>query len=251
MEDLQTVFVVGHRGYKSAYPENTLLSFKKAIELGCDVIEFDLRLSKDNVLMIVHDETVDRTTNGSGPVCDFTLSELRQLDAGGSFDKVFEGLRIPTLEELCELLKDYPDVLLNVEIKKGYRTQEAADMAVAMLREYGYLSRCVFTSFDATIVSHIHDTYGLKTQGFPEERMKDFVPGPNGTYSKMWAIGISLGQLTSEQVQKFRSMGLLVGSFCPDTEDQVRFALEAGVNRITCNNPLPALQVLQRHQTEK
>lgn len=249
LEEPNALFVVGHRGYKAAYPENTLLSFRKAIELGVDVLEFDLRFSRDKALMIIHDDKVDRTTDGSGRVCDLTVAELRRLDAGGWFDKVYEGLKIPTLEELCELLAAYPDVLLNVEIKPGFHAREAADAAIALLGRYGYLPRCWFTSFDADVVAHVHDTYpSLKTQGFPEEKMTHFVPGENGTYSKMWAIGIGIDQLTPERVRQFRSRGLLVGSFCPDTEEQVGHALRCGVNRITCNDPLPALRVKRQLQ---
>jgi glycerophosphoryl diester phosphodiesterase len=250
LEDMNTFFVVGHRGYKAAYPENTLLSFRKAIELGIDVIEFDLRLSKDGVLMVIHDVRVDRTTNGSGNVSDLTHAELKQLDAGGWFDKVFEGLKVPTFEELCEMLAAYPDILLNVEIKPDARAIEATDAAIAMLKKYGYQQRCVLTSFDAKVVAHVHDTSQLKAQGFPGEKMLNFVPGEDGTYSKMWGIGIALDQLTSEGVQKFRNMGLYIGSYCPDKEEQVRYVISCGINRVTVNNPLPALEVRQQIRSQ-
>lgn len=89
--------VAGHRGFKATYPENTLLALEKALDLGVAMLEFDLRLSKDNVVVVLHDKTVDRTTNGSGFVGDFTLDQLKQLDAGSWFDESFRGLRIPTL----------------------------------------------------------------------------------------------------------------------------------------------------------
>ncbi|UUZ82261.1 hypothetical protein LJK88_49015 [Paenibacillus sp. P26] len=190
--------VAGHRGYKSAYPENTLLSFQKALELGVDMLEFDLRFSKDKAVVVIHDETVDRTTNGSGKVSDFDLEELKRLDAGGWFGPVFEGLKIPTLRELCSLLEAYPKVLLNVEIKPQEEATAVADQAIAILEEYGFLSRCVFTSFDADVIAHIHDTYHLRTQGFPGEVMLNYVPGPEGTLSKMWAVGISMKLLTPQ-----------------------------------------------------
>ncbi|WP_240762159.1 glycerophosphodiester phosphodiesterase family protein [Paenibacillus thalictri] len=249
LANLEKLFVVGHRGYKEKYLENTLLSFQKSLDIGVDVIEFDLRLSRDHQLVIIHDETVDRTTNGSGPVSEYTLHELQQLDAGGWFGSVFAGLKIPTLEQLCELLKNSPDVLLNVEIKPGFQALKAADMAVAELGRHGYLPRCVFTSFDADVVAHIYDTYGLKTQGFPSEKMKNFIPEEHGTYSKMWSVGIAIKDLTPERVKQFRELGLLVGTYCPDSEEQARYAVSCGINRMTCNNPLAALSI--RSELEK
>ncbi|AEK72674.1 glycerophosphoryl diester phosphodiesterase [Thermococcus sp. 4557] len=102
------VFLLGHRGYSARYPENTLLAFKKAVEAGADGIELDVWLTKDGEVVVIHDDTVDRTSNGSGRVKDMTLDELKSLDFGN-------GERIPTLEETFEALPE--DVLINVEIK--------------------------------------------------------------------------------------------------------------------------------------
>ncbi|SFL23032.1 glycerophosphoryl diester phosphodiesterase [Paenibacillus sp. 1_12] len=241
-----SIQIVGHRGYKSAYPENTLLAFQKSLEMGVDVLEFDLRFSKDKVIMVIHDETLERTTNGTGKVSDYTMAELKQLDAGGWLGKPFEGLKIPTFEELCQLFADYSEPLLNVEIKPNEHAKEIADEAIAMLKEYGYLSRCLFTCFDAEIITYIHDTYSLKTQGFPEVSMSNFVSGTDGTYSKMWSIGISMKLLTPALVSEFQEMGLLVGCYCTDNDKQVYYALGCGVTLLTCNDPQPAMNIRQQ-----
>ncbi|PQP86093.1 glycerophosphodiester phosphodiesterase family protein, partial [Paenibacillus sp. AR247] len=89
LQQLQSIVVSGHRGWKSAYPENTLLSFQQALDLGVDMLELDLRMTRDDVVVVIHDAAVDRTTDGSGPVGDYTLEELKRLDAGGWFGKVF------------------------------------------------------------------------------------------------------------------------------------------------------------------
>ncbi|NOU94051.1 glycerophosphodiester phosphodiesterase [Paenibacillus sp. LMG 31456] len=246
LKNNRSIMVVGHRGFKVAYPENTLLAFQKSLEMGVDVLEFDLRFSKDKVIMVIHDETLKRTTNGKGKVSDFTLAELKQLDAGGWFGKAFEGLQIPTLDELCELLAAYPDTLLNVEIKPSVHAKEIADLAIIKLKEYGYLSRCVFTCFDAEIITYIHDTYSLKTQGFPEESMSNFVAGKDGTYSKMWSVGISMKLLTPALVDEFQNRGLVVGCYCTDNEKQVYYALGCGVTLLTCNDPQPAMSIRQQ-----
>lgn len=243
LQNNTSIVVAAHRGWKAAYPENTLLGIKKALELGADMLEFDLRMSKDRVVVVIHDETVDRTTSGTGRVRELTLAELKRLDAGGWFGPEFEGLKIPTFEELCRLLRDFPEVLLNVEIKPSPDARETADQAIAMLKEYGFLPRCVFTSFDAEIVGYIHDVYGLKTQGFPAELMHNFVQGENGTYSKMWAAGISMKLLTPQRVKQFEDMGILAWCYCPDDEKQVHYALGCGTYLMTVNDPLPAMKI--------
>ncbi|MFC0329896.1 glycerophosphodiester phosphodiesterase family protein [Paenibacillus sepulcri] len=240
------IIVAAHRGYKSDYPENTLLAFRKSLELGVDMLEFDLRLSSDKAVMVLHDATVDRTTNGSGKVGGFSLAELKQLDAGSWFDPEFAGLDIPTLAELCELLRSYPDVLLNVEIKSNHDAMEAVDLTVAILKEYGYLERCVFACFDAAVIAYLHDVYKLRTQGFPGTKMSNFVPGDAGTYSKLWAIGIEMGQLTPEIVEEYKHKGLLVWCYCPDNEAQVRHGLACGATLMTCNDPVPAMEILKQ-----
>ena len=171
------------------------------------MLEFDLRLTLDKEVVVIHDATVQRTTSGAGEVRDYTLAELKSLDAGGWFAREFEGLKIPTLAELCELLREYPDVLCNVEIKPSPDAIEAADLAIDVLNRYGYLPRCVFTCFDAEVLTHIHDTHGLKTQGFPGEKMSRFVLGEDGTYSKMWAIGVEMSSLRRSSLPGFRSRG--------------------------------------------
>jgi len=250
LADCPSIVVSGHRGLKVSFPENTLLAFRQALEACVDMLEFDLRLTKDRKLVVIHDETVDRTTNGTGRVGDLTLEELRTLDAGGWFGKPFEGLKIPTFEELCELLAGYPEVLLNVEIKPSGDALEAADRAVETLRAFGDLERCVFTSFDAVVVAHLYDTYGAKTQGFPAESMYNFVSGPGGTYSKMWAAALSMKQLAPQRVEELRAEGLQTWCYCPDTERQVHYALGCGVTVMTCNDPFPAMNLRRKLETD-
>lgn len=242
--------VAAHRGYKSAYPENTLPAFRAALDLGVDMLEFDLHLTRDREVVIIHDDTVDRTTNGTGRVHDHALSELKRLDAGSWFGGSFAGLAIPTLQELCELLREYPDVLLNVEIKKGAYARDTADLAVEMLREQGYLSRCVFTCFDAEVLGYMADRHFVKTQGFPAELMVNFADGEGGTYSRMWAIGIPMDLLEPERAAQYREMGLLPWCYCPDDEEATARAVRSGASLMTCNDPLPAMALRRRLEAQ-
>ncbi len=111
--------VLGHRGYSAKYPENTLLAFKKAIEAGADGIELDVWLTRDGEVVVIHDETVGRTSNGSGRVKEMTLEKLKVLDFG-------DGERIPTLEEVFEAIPE--DTVVNVEIKDIDAVPKAAEI---------------------------------------------------------------------------------------------------------------------------
>jgi glycerophosphoryl diester phosphodiesterase len=136
----------GHRGNPAEHPENTMRSFRSAIAVGCDLIECDVHLSSDGRLVVIHDHTLDRTTNGTGLVHDYTAAELRKLDAG-------DGEKIPLLQEVIELaigkvglvieLKNLPPLYPGLEEK-----------LIAMLRQLGAIQECAVVSFNHAA---IHD----------------------------------------------------------------------------------------------
>ncbi|MCZ2260812.1 glycerophosphodiester phosphodiesterase family protein [Sporosarcina sp. G11-34] len=123
---VQRPIVAAHRGVPSLTPENTMVSFELAYDLGADLIEIDLQQTKDNQLVVIHDATVNRTTNGTGKVSDFTLDEIRQLDAGIKFSEEFAGEKIPTLTEFLQAFKDR-DVILLIEMKANGIEQQVID----------------------------------------------------------------------------------------------------------------------------
>jgi len=129
----------GHRGNPAENPENTMISFRSAIAAGCDLIECDVHLSSDGRLVVIHDHSLERTTNGTGLVRDHTASELRKLDAG-------HGERIPLLQEVVELALGR--VGLVIEIKQiPFQYQGLEDKLLAMLRQLGAISECAVISF--------------------------------------------------------------------------------------------------------
>ena len=110
--------IFAHRGSKGTHPENTLASFREAVLVGSDGIELDVHLTKDGQLVVVHDETVDRTTNGTGEIRNLTLAEIKAMDAGSWFKNDFAGEKIPTLDEVLHLLKELNfNGQLNIELK--------------------------------------------------------------------------------------------------------------------------------------
>ena len=138
---------LGHRGACSLAPENTLAAFAKAREVGANGVEFDVQLSADGELVIIHDHTLERTTDGRGAVATHTLAELKQLDAGRRFDAQFAGERIPTLQEVIDLLGD--PMYLNIELKAGYGQAEALPARVVeCVRRNGCQARVLLSSFE-------------------------------------------------------------------------------------------------------
>jgi glycerophosphoryl diester phosphodiesterase len=138
-----------HRGASGYCPENTMIAFKKAIQLGATGIETDVQMTKDGHLVLIHDESLKRTTTSKkGMVKDFTLSELKQLDAGRWFHSRFRGEAVPTLEELIDLVSG-TSIILNLELKNGivpYPTME--ERVIQYVKLYGMTNRVVISSFN-------------------------------------------------------------------------------------------------------
>ncbi len=253
-ESEKNIMVVGHRGMAALYPENTLISFKAALDAGVDLIEFDVHLTKDGVPVVCHDSNVERTTNGTGEISEMTLDELKRLDAGVKKHVRFAGERIPTLEEVLTLIRSaYYPVLLNVEIKPS--NHEVVDKAVAMLRKFGLDKRSVIACFNAEILRYTKHTYPeMKTQGFPGRHMGNFT---EDTYDCMYGIGIPItwNGCTPEKiradVELARSHGLKRWLFCADTEEAVAKCVEYGCTNVTGNNPLPAIRYLEKSGLRK
>jgi glycerophosphoryl diester phosphodiesterase len=149
--DGDQVLVMAHRGGRGLRPENTLVAFQNAVALGVDVLEMDLHSTSDEVIVVMHDDTVDRTTDGSGPIHDYSLVELRSLDAGyhWSADEGVTtpyrglGIVVPTLEEV---LSGFPGILMNIEIKQSQPSIVAP--VCQLIRDHGMVDRVLVASFD-------------------------------------------------------------------------------------------------------
>lgn len=145
---------IGHRGAAGTAPENTLVSFRRAKELGAQAVEFDLHRTKDGHLVVIHDPTLERTTTGAGLVRELTLAEIRQADAGVKKGDQFRGERVPTLAELIEA---YPDLLF-LELKAGsVHYPGIEEEIVGLLRETGAYSRTQISSFDHHALRRIRE----------------------------------------------------------------------------------------------
>ncbi len=246
------IYVAGHRGLSSRFPENTLPSFQAALEAGLDMIELDVRMTKDDVLVVMHDDTVDRTTDGSGLIRSMTLEQVKALDAGIKFSEKFRGVRVPSLREFMELVKDAPqDFLIDFELKEypvdgnEERAFRTADMVIAMAEEYGYGPRCVFNAFSAELLQYIFEKYNgkYKIHGyFPLHLMGNAKRDP---YDYMYCGCVF--ELTTEAFSEFRAHGVdpWVGASI-NNEEKICQVHALGATLITCNNGDEVLTILRR-----
>lgn len=143
------LFIWAHRGASQVAPENTLAAFRAAELAGADGIELDIHLCRDGVPVVIHDESVDRTTDGSGAVGSYSLRELRKLDAGGWFSPAFSGEAVPTLEEVLSWAEGR--VRLNIEIKSARAGEAVLDQLASFPQ-----ARILVSSFDHGLLEHLH-----------------------------------------------------------------------------------------------
>jgi len=240
---MAAILTEGHRGYSAAYPENTLLSFEKAIELGVDVIEFDVWLSSDKQPVIMHDGDTSRTCGVPGHLRDKTLAEIKTLDPcyREKFGEQFAGqVKVPTLYELLELVKEKkPTLKLGVEIKEY--TEETVDITIAALEKYGFDIRtdCWFYAFNGRIIRYLKEKYNARTMGYPDIQMKEFCG-----YEWYDEIGLSMMFVQSELCAFYRAKGMPMHLYCADNEADVRLCIEQGASLITANAPKDLLRIV-------
>ncbi|MBR7671705.1 glycerophosphodiester phosphodiesterase [Streptomyces daliensis] len=216
-----SLLTVGHRGVMGVEPENTLRSFVRAEREGLDVIELDLHLSKDGALVVMHDADVSRTTDGSGPIGDFTLAELRELDAG-------EGERIPVFEEVVDAV----GAPLQAEIKD----RAAARVLAEVIKERGLHERITVISFHDAALRETREQLpdiplvlvtGKSTPTAPE-RAEALGAG---------MVSCELRRLDAETVERCHAAGIKVISWTVNTEEELARARELRLDGVVTDMP--------------
>ncbi len=235
--------IFGHRGFSGKYPENTMLAFRKAVELGIDGIELDVHFSKDKELVIIHDELIDRTTNGTGLVADYTLKELKEFDASATFTGVYGKNEIPTLREYFELVKDLPNFVTNIELKTGVNEYHGIEKAVLdMINEYNLKDRIIISSFNHFSVLRFKELCPEMKCGFLEESwIVDM-----GAYTKKHGIECVhpiFCNLTDEHYAEMKANGRAVNTWTVNEKEDMRRLMSMGVDTIIGNFPDRALEV--------
>lgn len=243
--------VIAHRGASLIAPENTLLAFRFAAELGADAIEFDAKLTADGQVVIHHDMTLDRTTNESGPLSARTLKELQRLDAGSHLDGKFEGERIPTMKQVFQ---DFGDrLLMNIELTNYARPFNELPEAVSqMIFEYDLIGRVLISSFNPIAL--------LKMR-----RLAPEIPlGLLVTDSEpVWLIRLfrlmttyqayhpSITMIDEQLVKREHRLGNQVNVWTVNEKDQIRELVSMGVDGVITDEPDTARQAVEEYKSER
>jgi len=215
--------VIGHRGAAGLEPENTLRSIRRAIEIGVDRVEIDVRVTKDGRLVVIHDETVDRTTNGHGYVRDMTFEEIRKLDAG-------KGEKVPTLEEALNLTRG--KVILQIELKVA----EATEPTIELIEENGAEREVVITSFIHSLLKKVrYLNPAIRTGALFFDVQEDIFERTISACAE--AIHIYYRNITPKLVENAHKRGLKVVAWNPDEVGDMKRIISLGVDAIGSNRP--------------
>ena len=228
------VNIVAHRGFSGEYPENTALAFREALALDVEMIEIDVHLARDESLIIVHDGTVDRTSDGTGRIADLTLAEIKRLDAGSWMDERFRNERFLTLSETLELIGD--KTRLNVHIKAyDHDRDRLVPLVVRELARYDLLAGSFIASDQDSIV--------LSKRLQPDLAICNLSTTPGETYiHRSLSVGCTILQPGNQQVdaafvEEAHRHDLEVNPFYADDEAEMQRLIDCGVDGILTNRP--------------
>ena len=149
------VAIIAHRGASDTAPENTLAAIRKALLSPVDYIEVDIHQTKDGELILMHDATVNRTTNGQGTIADLTLTEIKKLDAGTWFDSAYQHEKVPTLNEVLEIVKGHKKLLIEIKKGDGEFYNGIEDKTLALIQKHRAQDWCVIQSFYDEVLEKI------------------------------------------------------------------------------------------------
>ncbi|MBI4395974.1 MAG: hypothetical protein HY548_02690 [Elusimicrobia bacterium] len=237
----RTSWVVGHRGAMGYAPENTLASFELGWKMGADALECDVHLSKDRRLVVMHDESLDRTSSGTGLIRDASWSNIKRLEAGGWFHRRFRGQRVPRLEDVLDWIRDKKTpagpLRLIIEVKnEPVRYAGIAEALVRALKAERLLDRVVVISFDHGVVKRAKVLAPSLMTGI---LFRDPLPDlpARMAWTKADAVFPRRHLVTASLLRSARRAGWFVGTWTVNEEDEMKKMLRLGVNAIATNTP--------------
>jgi glycerophosphoryl diester phosphodiesterase len=223
---------IAHRGASAYTPENTFAAFDKALALGVDNVEFDVHFSADGHIVVIHDETLDRTTSGTGPVVNQTMDRLRSLDAGGWFSDEFKGEPIPTLAHLLERYKGW----LHFHIEVKGRTPGLAKRTADLVRGFGVGSVTTITSFDLAPLEEVRTYAPELFAGWLVREIDDSVIA-QAQELKLVQLCPPASQVTPELVNDLHEKGFVVRAWRVGDTGLMRQVVDSGADGMTVNFP--------------
>lgn len=229
----QRVVVVGHRGASGLAPENTMPSFDLAVAQGADAVETDVHLSADGVPVCIHDDTVDRTTNGEGRVGELTLAQLEKLDASGRFQATYGTTRIPTLEEVVAWVKGRTHLVVEL---KGTQNPDLVSRTIGVLRRYDAIADTLLISFDHVA---LQETRALAPEALTGALYVGRPANPVGMASACGADVLcpQWSAITRDEVETIHRSGLAVSVWTADDQAAIETSLANEVDAITSDYP--------------
>lgn len=235
--DNRAMKIIAHRGWSGKYPENTMLSFKKAVEIGIDGIELDVHLSKDGEVMIMHDEALSRTTGMTGVISDYTRSELERISAGKTKNDEFGFTSIPSLEEYLDFVSK-TDVFTNIEIKTLPTYYPGIEeKTLALVERFSYIDRVVFSSFNWLSVMKIKILR-------PEAQAGVLIANPriDNIGCELSDIGLDtyhpdFSLIDQSAIEECHRHGISVNTWTVNDEMRMKECQKWGVDGLITNNP--------------
>jgi glycerophosphoryl diester phosphodiesterase len=247
LDQLPRPFVLAHRGDLTHAPENTLPAFQQAIQKGADGVELDVKLTSDGHVIVFHDLTVERTSNGTGRVAQLTLEELRKLDAGSWFNEKFRGTKVPLLEEVFETVGR--DKLINIELTNYSSPRDGlVDKVCELIKRHNNQGQVLFSSFFASNLKRAAQLLPETPRGLLA------LPGLAGIWARSFgfmfgeyqALHPHISNVDRQQVQRAHRLNRRVHVWTANTPDEVNQLKEWGVDGIFTDDPQTALRALGR-----
>jgi len=247
LDKLPRPIVLGHRGDLTHAPENTLPSFQQAIQKGADGIELDAKLTSDGHVIVIHDSTVDRTTDGNGRVASLTLEAVREFDAGAWFSEKFHGVKVPLLEEVFETVGK--GKLINIELTNYSTPRDGlVDRVCNLIKRHNNHAQIIFSSF-------ISSNLRKAAQLLPEiPRALLAMPGFIGVWARSFgfmfgdyqALHPHISSVSREQVQRVHRLKRRLYVWTANQPEEVIQLRDWGVDGIFTDDPHTAVRVLDR-----
>ena len=235
--------VFAHRGFSSQFPENTMAAFQASADLGADGIEFDVQLTNDQVPVVIHDLTLDRTTTGKGLVRDYTVSELKSFSAGSWFSDTFKKETIPTLEEVLHWAKSHHCLTLNIELKGSVSDRKLIVASVLpLLKKYDIEDNIILSSFDHKSVHTLqkHNPY-LETAIIVAAAL--YEPENYLRHVNVLGYHFSYVSLLEEEVKTLMRKGFRLRPYTVNEESWMKKFFEIGCDAIFTDEVEKALRI--------
>lgn len=247
---MNKVKILAHRGASAYAPENTLEAFRLAMEQGADGIELDVQMTKDGELVVIHDETIDRVSNGNGAVRDYTLEELKQFSVSNHFEQ-YPDVKIPTLREVLELVK--PGTMeINIELKTGiYWYPQIEQKVLELVKEEGMEERIIYSSFNHYSVQKIRElSPEAETAYLIGDVMLDVADytrntGIKGLHPALFHVKMA------DFLKEYKESGIALRVWTVNDKDQIRWLIDEGVDAVITNYPDRGLEARKEAENEE